>query len=221
MSETKLELARVCGAPVSTEELLADLRRVAALGGGSVTEQSYRAQGRYAAATAARRFGGWNRALRAAGLKINRLITPDRALFDNLVAVWRHHGRQPRRHDMDRPPSRLSAEPYKRRFRSWTAALVWFIALANERGLSLPQTALARAPRRGSLPSLALRFRVMQRDNFACRGCGATPATVPGTKLHVDHITPWSKGGHTTEGNLQTLCAACNIGKSAVMPTRR
>lgn len=34
------------------------------------------------------------------------------------------------------------------------------------------------------------------------------------TKLHVDHIKPWSKGGTTEYGNLQTLCEKCNLGKS-------
>jgi hypothetical protein len=32
--------------------------------------------------------------------------------------------------------------------------------------------------------------------------------------MQADHITPWSKGGHTTDDNLQLLCRACNSGKS-------
>ena len=30
----------------------------------------------------------------------------------------------------------------------------------------------------------------------------------------ADHITPWSKGGHTTAGNCQMLCVKCNAKKS-------
>ena len=34
-------------------------------------------------------------------------------------------------------------------------------------------------------------------------------------EMHGDHIRPWSKGGKTEYGNLQMLCTACNIKKSA------
>lgn len=62
--------------------------------------------------------------------------------------------------------------------------------------------------------NLRLRFRVMQRDNFKCCICGASPAKDPSVVLHVDHIIPWSKGGKTELDNLQTLCSNCNYGKS-------
>ena len=45
-----------------------------------------------------------------------------------------------------------------------------------------------------------------------CVRCGKT---VEYEKCHGDHITPWSKGGHTTYDNLQILCADCNRTKSA------
>ena len=56
----------------------------------------------------------------------------------------------------------------------------------------------------------SLRFRVLERDR-RCLACGATPES--GARLHVDHVTPYSSGGLTVEGNLQALCADCNIGK--------
>lgn len=59
----------------------------------------------------------------------------------------------------------------------------------------------------------SLRYKIMQRDNFECVICGASKAD--GAKLHVDHIIPVSKGGFTTEENLQTLCSDCNIGKGS------
>lgn len=58
-----------------------------------------------------------------------------------------------------------------------------------------------------------LRFKVLQRDNFKCCACGASPAKDPSVVLHVDHIIPWSKGGETVLENLQTLCSKCNLGK--------
>ena len=62
--------------------------------------------------------------------------------------------------------------------------------------------------------NLRLRFRVLQRDNFKCCACGASPAKDASVELHVDHILPWSKGGETVFENLQTLCSKCNLGKS-------
>lgn len=63
-------------------------------------------------------------------------------------------------------------------------------------------------------PSIGLRFKVLQRDQFRCQLCGQSPATVVGCTLNVDHIVPFSSGGRTTFENLQALCSRCNIGKS-------
>ena len=62
-------------------------------------------------------------------------------------------------------------------------------------------------------PSKSLRFDVFQRDRYKCVICGRSPATHP-VELHVDHIKPYSLGGETLLGNLQTLCSDCNLGKS-------
>ncbi|WP_354475111.1 HNH endonuclease [Marisediminicola sp. UYEF4] len=59
-----------------------------------------------------------------------------------------------------------------------------------------------------------VRSAIMRRDNYPCRMCGAS--RVDGTKLHVDHMRPVSRDGLTEESNLQTLCEACNLGKSNV-----
>ncbi len=58
-----------------------------------------------------------------------------------------------------------------------------------------------------------LRFKVFQRDGFACWYCGASAAD--GVKLQVDHIVPWSHGGKTVLSNLRTACGPCNRGKGA------
>lgn len=57
-----------------------------------------------------------------------------------------------------------------------------------------------------------LRYSILKRDGFRCKICGRTAED--GVKLHVDHIKPVSKGGETVPENLQTLCDACNLGKS-------
>ena len=55
-----------------------------------------------------------------------------------------------------------------------------------------------------------LRQDVLQRDNFTCRHCGRS---APEFVMHIDHITPESKGGPTELDNLQVLCEDCNMGK--------
>ncbi|WP_309498370.1 HNH endonuclease [Sulfurovum sp.] len=66
----------------------------------------------------------------------------------------------------------------------------------------------------GRDPSLRLRYKVLLRDSFTCKQCGASPAKDQNVELHIDHISPWSKNGETTLENLQTLCSSCNLGKS-------
>lgn len=58
----------------------------------------------------------------------------------------------------------------------------------------------------------AIRWQVFQRDNWRCVSCGR--GSEDGIILHVDHITPRSKGGKDNLLNYQTLCNICNLGKS-------
>jgi len=70
------------------------------------------------------------------------------------------------------------------------------------------------APKRTDSPvSPKQRFRILQRDNFQCQLCGRSRAD--GAVLEVDHRTPVSKGGKSTDDNLWALCWECNRGKSA------
>ena len=59
--------------------------------------------------------------------------------------------------------------------------------------------------------SSKVRYTVLRRDSFKCQYCGATSDS---TKLHVDHIIPYSKGGSNDISNLITSCMKCNLGKS-------
>ncbi len=218
MTKQKFELSRVSGAPVTDEELLGDLRNVAqVLGQQTVPQKKYGEMGIYDYSTLIRRFGSWNEALQRAGLKLsNEVQISDERLFENILNLWQHLGRQPRRSDLENEVSEFSQSPYKRRFGSWIAALESFVAYANasetEPG-SIKQTAVQAPRKTGRDPSLRLRFRVLQRDRFSCQQCGASPAKLVGVELHVDHVVPWSKGGETTLNNLQTLCSKCNLGK--------
>lgn len=61
---------------------------------------------------------------------------------------------------------------------------------------------------------LELRYDVLAERGGKCECCGATAKS--GAELHIDHILPRSKWPDLAldKGNLQVLCAACNIGKS-------
>jgi len=57
--------------------------------------------------------------------------------------------------------------------------------------------------------SQSLRTKVFERDEYRCLHCGTH------VDLCADHIIPESKGGETSESNLQTLCRSCNSKKGA------
>lgn len=66
-----------------------------------------------------------------------------------------------------------------------------------------------------ALMTSKLRQQIKERDHYTCRLCGASIEKEPNLLLEIDHIVPVSKGGLTTEDNLQTLCWRCNRSKGA------
>lgn len=66
-----------------------------------------------------------------------------------------------------------------------------------------------------ALMTSKLRRAIKERDGFTCLKCGASIEKEPNLLLEIDHIVPVSKGGLTTEDNLQTLCWRCNRSKGA------
>lgn len=60
-----------------------------------------------------------------------------------------------------------------------------------------------------------LRQQIKERDNYTCKQCSNSTSQEPNLLLEIDHILPVSKGGMTTEDNLQTLCWKCNRSKGA------
>jgi hypothetical protein len=60
----------------------------------------------------------------------------------------------------------------------------------------------------GYIPlSNTIRRRIYERDGRKCRECGAEHG------LSIDHIIPVTKGGNSTDDNLQVLCLGCNARK--------
>ncbi len=202
---------------VSDEELIKDLKEVALkLGKDKVTQREYKTLGKYGRRTLITRFGSWNKSLEKAGLSITtRKNIPEEELFQNLADLWQHFGRQPKFHEVKQPLSKFSVGPYANRFGSWYNALKAFIATMNGDIIETKQTNNEKnATNNPRSINYRTRFKVMQRDDFKCQICGASPAMQAGVLLHVDHIVPVAKGGQATMDNLQTLCQKCNLGKS-------
>jgi len=65
----------------------------------------------------------------------------------------------------------------------------------------------------------SLRDLIKERDNFQCQSCGVSAHDTQNLLLEIDHIKPLSKGGITSEENLQTLCWKCNRSKGSKVPT--
>lgn len=84
----------------------------------------------------------------------------------------------------------------------------------------------ARDVQRPIPANLALRFRVLARDEFKCRYCGRNPL-IDGVKLHIDHLVPQSELRSNKYidmnafDNLITACSDCNHGKSDVILDQR
>lgn len=218
------ELTHVAGMQIRDDEIIDDMKRVAAeRGEGRLPARVYEQHGKYSHTTASKRFGSWNGALEAAGLPtLNRTDITDVELFCNVQGLWIHLGRQPRKRELVPPLSSFSERPYASRFGSWRKALEQFIEWINVESHAddAPSTGNSDRPRRTPRdPNLALRFKVMRRDAFKCCVCGRSPANDRSVELHIDHVKPWSQGGETIEENLQTLCSQCNLGKGVSLMT--
>lgn len=211
---------------VSDDELLNDMRRVAAkLGRDTVTISEYSEHGLGHASTIQRRFGSWFTALEKASLapSRSRIGLTDDQLFENLEKLWLALGRQPSYAEVKPPLSAYSVGTYAKRYGNWTKSLEAFVEWVNTDDASGDFTGstqakgVAKAAQRKRRTkreiSDRMRFRILLRDGFKCKSCGATPLDAPGTLLHVDHIVPWSKGGETVPENLNTKCSKCNLGK--------
>ncbi|MDD4836778.1 MAG: HNH endonuclease signature motif containing protein [Dethiosulfovibrio sp.] len=66
-----------------------------------------------------------------------------------------------------------------------------------------------------ALMTTKLREMIKTRDNYSCQKCGLSIRDEPNLLLEIDHIIPLSKGGITSEKNLQTLCWKCNRSKGS------
>jgi len=214
---------------VSRDELIAAVRACTKVPGAAPTLDQIAEYLDIHRSTISKGFGPWADLVRSLGLEPVPLARrySDAECFENIISLWTHYGRQPTIHELKVPPSKVGPKAYIGRWGGWRPALAAFIKHVNEAPApdepvppplaeDEPQTSGVQgvqALNASRTLSLALRYRVLCRDRFRCQICGRSPATSLGVELHVDHITPWSKGGPNTEENLRVLCSDCNLGK--------
>ncbi len=232
LSDRCAEVLHVPGAPerMTNDQILAALADLACkLGKAELTVSDVKVHLPFSCDTLRRRWGSSRAAFVAAGLSLSKLGSryTDEECFDNLLAVWTHHGRPPKCLEMGLPPSTVGGKAYMSRFGSWKKALAAFVERVSANSDSADTTTgLSAEALAEQLPvaaqestrdkrgiTLGLRFRVLHRDRFKCVLCGDSPSINPACALHVDHIVPWSKGGRTAMDNLRSLCGPCNLGR--------
>ena len=227
-----LERSRVDQYP--TEKIIAELCRVAGLcGNRCFSRREFDEKAVYCKGTVVLyRFGTWQAALDAAGLKLEK-VKMDRSqisndqLFEELGRVWKLIGHRPSKDEWENADAKYSYTTYKARFGGWLNACSAFVeneSCRNEGATPEPTAKPNKLHQPVNLSRIqsdkkryvsdGLRYRVHKRDGFKCVSCGRSPATAR-IWFHIDHIRPFSRGGMTVLENLQTLCNECNWGKGA------
>jgi len=181
-------------------------------------------------------FGSWKEACKKAGVRSARSLDySDDELFDEIQRLWELYGREPKAREV-KTQSSISFNAFIKRFGSHSKIIHTFcidrekpvspdtpqepLTIIKEENTNIQSKEQPNNDNQGikmttpRFPSKRLRFIILNRDKFMCVKCGHGPQNNPATKLHIDHIIPYSKGGETTEENLQALCSACNLGKS-------
>jgi len=219
--EFHYEIDRV-SSPFSKAEVVASLKKYAEVH----RKSSFRGQDydnwpdKIAHSNAIRkRFGGWGKALQAAGFRAHSSKPDPRDMVTAFRNCWQEE---------KSVPSHLQFSKYLEKhnypFRAKTCGRFFGglgtlaeLIVQFESG-ELPESKLyARnkpARRLYQAVSHKLRLAVLKRDGYRCVKCGASRKNDKSVRLEVDHIIPGSRGGPATMENLQTLCFSCNQGKS-------
>lgn len=110
---------------ISNEELLDDMRNVANfLGVETLTMEVYVKNGRYHSSTIQRRFGGWNNALKEAGLDISHIEVSNSELLEDLYKTAKNIGQDTITVTQYVQLGKHSPQVIIRRFNTWETALL-------------------------------------------------------------------------------------------------
>ncbi|MCL4366703.1 HNH endonuclease [Patescibacteria group bacterium] len=239
----KFELRKYQGSKIKRDRIISELETVARNNNYTDFRQDdFDKVASISSYTVYREFGSWQNAmnflvkhLHSKGIDFKltsrRTSYSDKELFGEMERIWIKIGHQPSKDEWLGSDYKISYDTYPRHFGSWQNACLKFIEsksgnvtvsddnnkseLTKEvKQVGGMEREYVRSSSDSRTISLSLRLKVLSRDQFRCVFCGKSPATDIGTKLHIDHMIPFSKGGKSTIENLQTLCEECNLGKS-------
>lgn len=234
----KLERTRIDKIP--REKIIEELTKVAKIYNYTYfTSKEFLKSASIGHQTVFREFGTWDAAmtcladiLKQQGITLQARTKPKRKdaytqkqLFDEMQRVWSELGHRPSKIEWEQSNPKINYNTIRRHFGGWTNACSKFIEYVtgetptDNQPISVevetkPTKTIDYNPANNRTIPLGIRLKVLARDSFRCVYCGKSPSTDIGTKLHIDHIVPFSKGGKTELENLQTLCFECNLGKS-------
>lgn len=174
---------------------------------------------RYSYDTIRRFYGSWEAACEIVKLNVWKVDKYDDGVIIKLfLDLWRWRGQRPVISDLQKynreKGTKLDSATIAKRWGSWTEFVKLISQLGN--GQITFQDVLASKVTQNKREPITPRLRseVLQRDNYSCVDCGASPRDNSSVKLHIHHTLPVSKGGKSSIDNLVTNCSVCNLGKS-------
>lgn len=141
-------------------------------------------------------------------------------LLNHFEAVWRHFKQRPSKGNMIAYNKRFGTSvTYTTYSRRWGGFREFGERFADYKLGKIRLDELLTNPNQFTRVGLSasLRAKVLERDKYTCRDCGASPRKDPEVNLHIHHILPVSQGGKDEMNNLITNCNDCNQGKSDVI----
>jgi hypothetical protein len=206
---------------IREEELIREIMAFSQVNEGKpISKRAYNnwAGARFSAETISRYFGTWEDGCRNAGVRfLKKDQYSDEELIEHFEVVWRWRGQRLVTRDLHeynkKHKTTLHSVAYSRRWGSFQT----FVRLFSQYKLGqITFEQLVESKKQKNLRepiTPALRAKVLRRDNYTCRDCGASPRNDPNIILHIHHVIPVSKGGKTELSNLVTNCNLCNLGK--------
>lgn len=183
---------------ISQEELVKEMQRLASQLGHAPTQNDMSHQGEFSVRTYQLHFGGWNAAIEAASLELNRHYDISKQeLIDELHQVADKLGRTPAYNDM-KVHAKWTTKPYRDRFGTWLRAIETadLEPLQPEAyipsGEDHPQWVGGSTYNYGPNWSQQ-RQAAIERDNYQCVECGRTrekQIELRGYDLYVHHKRP-------------------------------
>jgi 5-methylcytosine-specific restriction endonuclease McrA len=162
-------------------------------------------------------FGGWSKAMKAAGLKSSVNRKRDlKEMLDIYKKAWMQLGNDPTAKQLDaylkQNSEQYTSRVYTHVFGKLSNVRDRVVAFESGKISELEYLSEFRPKYIRKAISAKTSTLVFEKYGRKCAFCGKGASD--GVKLHIDHIIPLSKDGTDDISNLQILCDEHNLGKS-------